>query len=262
MKRFLTVAVVTVLASSLLVACSDSSTSTDSASTGSDTKVETPADGEGNTEAPVEEEKELDAEGLLAEVDNVQALYESCADAAKAAGDEEEYAALGEQIADLLNTIAEKGDDLTQEDIDLAEDTLAQVNEALAAYGVAVGESAADALNTLDANIKAVDGYYAELKEIVEAAHADGSLTDESYDECVQYGADLEDLGTAIGTALQSDDTTIEDVNQMNDTLVSIYEDLQEKAEETGAEIATIQLIGEEMAAQAEAEASEEAEAE
>jgi len=264
MKRFLTVAVATVLASSLLVACTDNSASTGSASTGSDTQVETSTDGEGTTEAPAEEEQELDADTLLAELDKASENYAACADAAAAAGDEEAYAELGEKLKELINSITEKGDDLTQEDIDAAAAALKEVNDALEAYGVAVAEDATAALDTLNANIEAVDNYYAELGEYVDAAHDAGSLTDESYAEYKQYGNDLTSLGEAIGNALQADDTTIADVEDMNATLVEVYGELETMAESVGAEIATIELANAEAEAQDEVDAAalEEAEAE
>ena len=262
MKRFLTVAVATVLASSLLVACSNDTASTGSASTGSDTQVETPTDGEGSTEAPAE--AELDADTLLAELDKAAENYAACAEAAKAAGDEEAYAELGEKLEELINSVVEKGDALTQEDIDTAAATLKELNDALEAYGVAVAEDASAALETLNANIEAVDGYYAELGEYVDAAHDAGSLTDETYAEYKQYGNDLTSLGEAIGNALQADDTTIADVEDMNATLVEVYNELEAMAESVGAEMATIELANAAAEAQAEADAAtlEEAEAE
>jgi len=255
MKRFITVAVATVLASSMLVACSSSASTTDSASSSADTKVEDKAAEEpveAQTEEPAEE---LDLDGLKAELDDIQANYEASAEAAKAAGDEAEYAELGTQIADLLDEMS-KVEEPTQEQIDAWADALNQINEALKQYGSDVADSAVAELETLQANAEKVDNYYAELGEYVEAAHDAGSFTDESYAEYKQYGNDLTSLGEAIGTALQSDDTTIADVQDMNATLEKVYAELETMAEGVGAEIATIQLL------QAAAEEAETAEAE
>lgn len=256
MKRFLTVAVATVLASSLLVACSNDAAKDTSSGTSTAAQTEAPVE---VSEAPVEE-KELDADGLTAELTKLQENYEACAEAAKAAGDEEAYAAIGEQIVSLLDTVAEKGENLTQEDIDTTEAAIKEINEALEAYGGAVAESAADALNTLNQNIEAVDGYYAELEKFVDDAHEAGSLTDETYAQYKQYGNDLTSLGEAIGNALADENTTIDDVNAMSKTLTDVYDELQKIAEGVGAEVATIELVSaaaEEAAAQqAEADAA------